>query len=167
MDYRYLIVKLAHPYNDNGMGTFDIFDLSDELDVCLYIAETNKNHQHLISLTPIQHYAVRFPVDSIKEIELKKLKNKRTFDFNSQLLKAQGFATFVKMFIHYLDLCKLYQNKYYIKFGRNKIICKKDKYFINGAHYFYAEIINMIFTCAWEYENLKLCKYNLFKRLFS
>jgi len=168
MEYRFLLVKLAHPYNRyGGISGFDMFDLSKDEAVCLYIAEYNRNHDGLISLTPISVYAAMFPVDSIKENEFRKLNNKKTFDVSTEFMKAQGFADYINKFIHYLNLCKEYPNLYYIGYGNNIIKYKKEKYFVNGAHYFYRELINMIFRSAWEYETLKLKKYNIFKRLFK
>lgn len=168
MEYKFLLVKLANPYNRyGGISGFDIFDLSKDEAVCLYIAEYNRNHNGLISLTPISVYAAMFPVDSIKETEFRKLNNKRTFNVSTEFYKAQEFADYVNKFIHYLNLCKENPNLYYISYGKNIIKNKKGKYFINGAHYFYGELINMIFRSVCEYEPLKLKKYNIFKRLFK
>ena len=167
MDYRFLLVKLAHPYKYNSViDSFDMFNLSKNEHVCLYIAETNRRHDQYITLTPVSTYAVMFPIDSIHENVFRKLTNKRTFDVSTEFMKAQGFADYVNNFINYLQICKSNPNKYYIQYGNNIIKVKKDKYFINGAHFFYGEIINMIFRSAWEYEDLKLKKYNIFKRLF-
>ena len=168
MEYRFLVVKLAHPYKYNDLvNTFDMFNLSSKEEVCIYSAEQNKRHDSLITLTPILNYAVQFPIDSIKEKDLRKEKNKIIFDFTSGLNKAKGFAQYANYFMYYLEICRNYPNKYYLQFGRNKIQYKKNNYFVNGAHYFYGEIINMIFRGTWEYEDLKLKKYNIFKRLFS
>lgn len=168
MDYRFLIVKLAHPYKyDDVINNFDMLNLSKNEHVCLYIAETNRRHDQLITLTPVSTYAVMFPVDSIHENVFRKLTNKRTFSVSDEFMKAQGFADYVKQFMDYLKICKENPNTYYMMFGNNIIKYKKDQYFVNGAHFFYGEIINMVFRSAWEYEDLKLKKYNIFKRLFS
>ena len=168
MEYRFFVVKMAHPYNDlDGLNNFDIFNLSKLEMPCLYLAEFNNRHEGNISLTPLQEYATIFPIDVIKEVEFKRLKNKHTFDFPNQLNKAKGFILYLSNFINYLTLCKNNQTKYYIKFGNNIIKCKKNHFFINGVYYSYNEIIYKIFICAWEYEDIKLCKYNIFKRLFK
>ncbi len=170
MNRRFLVVKMAHPYGNiesHNIDSFDIFNLSKHADVCMYLAETNKYHDNLITLTPLSVYAVLFPVDSINENEFRKFVNKRTFDVSTEFFKAQGFADYVKQFINYLYICTVAPNKYYLQFGLNTIKYKKDKYFVNGQHYCYGELINMVFKSAWEYENLKLKKYNIFKRLFS
>lgn len=168
MEYRFLVVKLANPYKYNNLiDNFDMFNLSEKEEVCIYSAERNKRHNNFITLTPILDYAARFPIDSVKEKEFKFDKNKLTFNFVSGLQKAQGFAKYANDFLYYLEICRIYPNKYYLQFGRNKIVYKKDNYFVNGAHYFYGEIVNMLFRGAWEYEDLKLKKHNIFKRLFS
>ena len=168
MEYRFLVVKLAHPYKFNDhIESFDMLNLSKNEHVCLYVAETNRRHDQFITLTPVSTYAVMFPVDSIHENVFRKLTNKRTFSVSDEFMKAQGFADYVKQFMDYLKICKENPNKYYMMFGNNIIKYKQDQYFVNGAHFFYGEIINMAFRNAWEYEDLKLKKYNIFKRLFS
>ena len=167
MEHRFLVVKLSHPYKYNDeINSFDMFNLSDNEDVCMYLAESNRRHDNLITLTPLSVYAVMFPVDSIDEKIFRRLNNKRTFSISAEFNKAQGFADYVKQFIHYLNMCKAHPEKYYIEFGRNKIKYKKNNYFMNGAHYFIGELINTVFRCAWEYEDLKIKKYCLFKRIF-
>jgi len=167
MEYRFFIVKMAHPYNNsNDLNKFDMFNLSKSEMPCLYLAEFNNRHEGRILLTPLQEYATMFPIDVIKEIDLRRL-NKHTFSFPDQLNKAKGFISYLTNFINYLTLCKNNPNKYYIKFGNNIIKCKKDQFFINGAQYSYNEIIYKIFICAWEYEDIELCKYNIFQRIFK
>ena len=80
MEYRFLVVKLAHPYKfDDHIESFDMFNLSEREDVCLYIAETNKNHDYLITLTPISVYAVMFPIDSVNENVFRKVNNQNNY----------------------------------------------------------------------------------------
>lgn len=168
MDYKFFVVKLAHPYKYNDViNEFDMFNLSDKEEVCIYLGEHNKRHDDLITLTPVSNYAIRFPIDSIKEKDLRKEKNKLIFDFPSGLNKIHGFAKYVNDFMYYLELCKNYPNKYYLQFGRNKVQYKKDNYFLNDANYLYIELINMIFRGSWEYEDLELKKHNIIRRLFS
>ena len=102
MEYRFLVVKLAHPYKfDDHIESFDMFNLSEREDVCLYIAETNKNHDYLITLTPISVYAVMFPIDSVNENVFRKITNKRTFSVSTEFNKAQGFADYIKQLMNY------------------------------------------------------------------
>lgn len=161
----FFVVKLSNPYIKEC--EFDI-DLLDKKEICLYLAKnrTNKYGENFIDLTPIKEYAIKFPVDCISKDEFYKIKTKRTFDFPTELNKAFSTANYFIKFLSYLELCEHFPNKYYFTFGNNKVQIKNNNIFVNNINYKYDDLINTMFNIVYEYEDLKLHKYNLFRRIF-
>jgi len=166
MKIDFILVTLEKPYKNN----IDCNELLDKEQICVYGCEKSYKHNGVYYLTPIQKYSSWFPCITYELKDFRKNTIKK-FNFPNELMKSLGYAEFMNNLLKYLELCKKHPHIYYIKYNKEKIYYnqKTDLYYINKTPIFYEELIFKFFkpTYCWEYDKIKLSKYNLIYSLYK
>lgn len=173
------IAILKKPLNISSdfCGIFQEYQKCDNVRCGLYLIEISKDDIYntlYIKYKPIQAQKYIFedvdyriyeydkkPTTNIVDIDPNKI-----FDYE-EIFKAKGFVDFINKCLLYKESIEQRPDLFYIEYNKIKFYYKNGKYYRNNEEIYEYDLFEFFYKIPWEYEydKVKLKKYNIFKRL--